>query len=599
MILLTQKPKNPLADLSIETFLRDYWQKKPLFIAQAFPDFQTPISADELAGLACEEGVDSRIVIEKGGEHPWQAIYGPMDEAIFAQLPETHWTLLVNDVEKHLPQLAWIVDAFRFIPEWRLDDLMISYAPEGGSVGPHFDQYDVFILQAQGHRRWQIHEQAVSADNQVEDTDLRIQKDFVAEQEWLLGPGDMIYIPPGVSHYGVATDDCLSFSIGFRASSHADMLNDFMGFITRDLPAEKTWKDPALNMQACANEISSDAIEHLRKILAEYLDPAHPAMAQWFGRFVSDPRADLSLEADETFSSIDELCARYPRLQRNSASRFAFIEQAGQTLLFVDGEDYKVSRSFAEQLCAQREVDIQKLSQQLSTEEADLLLQMFAQGQLINQGVRIKGSELLKTKITQKPIKSSDPLIFFAVFFVLFFIALGIDPSSRDVWIAEVIPVVLIFSMLVISFRAFRFSTITYMLMSVWLFWHTVGAHYTFANVPVPWFYDWFGEGRNNFDRIGHFSVGFYAYAMMEWLLRKRYCGWVLAGFFSLFFIMSVAAGYEILEWWFAAALDPANGIEFLGSQGDQWDAQKDMLADTLGAITVIVLYYMTHWKEK
>lgn len=377
------KSENPLAGLSTETFLQDYWQKKPLLIRQAFPDFQSPISADELAGLACEAGVDSRIVIEQGGEHPWQAIYGPMDESVFTQLPETHWTLLVNDVEKHLPELAWIVDAFRFIPEWRMDDLMISYAPEGGSVGPHFDQYDVFILQAQGHRRWQIHEQPVSDENQVEGTDLRIQRDFVAEQEWLLEPGDIIYIPPGVSHYGVATDDCLSFSIGFRASSHADMLNDFIGFITRDLAAEKTWKDPALTIPACPNEISHDNIEHLRKILSDYLDPSHPALAQWFGRFVSDPRADLLLENEETFSDVDALCAQYPQLLRNPASRFAFIEQAGRTLLFIDGEDYSVSRSFAEQLCAQREVDMQDLLRQTSAEEGELLLMMFAQGQLI------------------------------------------------------------------------------------------------------------------------------------------------------------------------------------------------------------------------
>lgn len=186
-----------------------------------------------------------------------------------------------------------------------------------------------------------------------------------------------------------------------------------------------------------------------------------------------------------------------------------------------------------------------------------------------------------------------------ALTFVLVFIALGIAPASRDVWVAEVIPVVLVFSILVISFRSFQFSTLAYMLMSVWLFWHTIGAHYTFAQVPSPLFYDWFGEGRNNFDRVGHFSVGFYAYAMMEWLLRKQYCRRVVAGFFSLFFIMSVAAAYEILEWWFAVVLDPANGIEFLGSQGDQWDAQKDMLADTLGAVTVIALYYMIHRKEK
>ena len=174
---------NPLGELSPQDFLKNIWQQRPLVVRQAFPDFTSPVSADELAGLSCEADVNSRIVIEKGGKHPWQALYGPMDEAIFQSLPETHWTLLVNDVEKYLPELAWIVDRFRFIPEWCIDDLMISYAPEGGSVGPHLDQYDVFILQAQGHRRWQIHSREVAPDNRVAGTEMDIQRDFEPEQD--------------------------------------------------------------------------------------------------------------------------------------------------------------------------------------------------------------------------------------------------------------------------------------------------------------------------------------------------------------------------------------------------------------------------------
>ena len=171
---------------------------------------------------------------------------------------------------------------------------------------------------------------------------------------------------------------------------------------------------------------------------------------------------------------------------------------------------------------------------------------------------------------------------------------LAIEPVSRTVWIAEVIPVVLVFMLLVLTFGVFRFSDIAYTLMAVWLFWHTLGGHFTFANVPFDWFSDLTGSERNQFDRIGHFSVGFYAYPMMEWLLRKRYCGPVTAGFFALFFIMSIAAGYEIIEWWYAAAEGGEAGVEFLGSQGDVWDAQKDMLADTLGALAAIALYGFT-----
>jgi len=178
--------------------------------------------------------------------------------------------------------------------------------------------------------------------------------------------------------------------------------------------------------------------------------------------------------------------------------------------------------------------------------------------------------------------------------FVVVFGWLAIEPVSRTVWIAEVIPVVVVFMLLVVTFGVFRFSNIAYTLMAVWLFWHTVGGHYTFANVPFDWFSGLTGSERNQFDRIGHFSVGFYAYPMMEWLLRKRHCGPVTAGFFALFFIMSIAAGYEIIEWSYAAAEGGEAGAEFLGSQGDVWDAQKDMLADTLGALVAIVLYGFT-----
>ncbi len=180
-----------------------------------------------------------------------------------------------------------------------------------------------------------------------------------------------------------------------------------------------------------------------------------------------------------------------------------------------------------------------------------------------------------------------------AAVFLVFFIFLAIDPVSREVWIAEVIPVVLVFGLLVISFRYFRFSNLSYALMAFWMFWHTVGGHYTFANVPFDFVTELFGYERNHFDRIGHFSVGFYAYPLMELVTRRRWCGAVLASFFGIFFIMSIAAGYEIVEWWFAEVVGGGAGIEFLGSQGDIWDAQKDMLADTLGALLVVLLFWL------
>ena len=374
---------NPLGDLSPQDFLENVWQQQPLVVRQAFPDFASPLSADELAGLSCEPDVNSRIVIEKGGKHPWQTLYGPMDEAVFQDLPATHWSLLVNDVEKHLPELAWIVDRFRFIPEWYVDDLMVSYAPEGGSVGPHLDQYDVFILQAQGHRRWQVHDREVAKDNQVAGTDMCIQKDFEAEQEWLLAPGDLIYIPPGVSHYGVAMDECLSFSIGFRAASHAEMLQDFVEYISRDLPAAAIFRDPGLAVQQHANEITAATIDTVREILNDYLQADHPELSRWFGRFISDVKTDVIPETGPAVADYRQLVAAHRVLARHPASRYAFSRRGSRALLFIDGDDFDVSTGFAEVLCAYRELELQSLAGSLSSEEQQLLLELFNSGKLL------------------------------------------------------------------------------------------------------------------------------------------------------------------------------------------------------------------------
>lgn len=180
-----------------------------------------------------------------------------------------------------------------------------------------------------------------------------------------------------------------------------------------------------------------------------------------------------------------------------------------------------------------------------------------------------------------------------AAVYVPFWAALAVNPVSRAVWWAENIPVVLVFAFLVATYRRFRFSNTAYALMAVWLFWHTVGGHYTFSGVPFGFVTDLFGFERNHFDRIGHFSIGFYAYPMAEFLLRKRLAGATTATLFALFAIMALAAGYEIIEWWYAALEGGDAGVAFLGAQGDVWDAQKDMLLDTCGALTVLAAYHL------
>ncbi len=378
----------PLGGMSVKTFLAEYWQKKPLLIRQAFPDFETPLTADELAGLSCEQEVNSRIIIEQGGEHPWQAIHGPMDENIFATMPATHWTLVVNDVEKIVPELAWITDRFRFIPEWYLDDLMSSYAAPEGTVGPHFDLYDVFILQGSGRRKWQISTQPVAEDNIIPDIAIRLQKQFTPELEWLLEPGDMMYLPAGVSHHGVSIGESMSYSIGFKATSHEALVNDFIAHITSKLPVFNSYHLSAQGIGKYPNEITPAAIEEIRTIFTAYLDPHSPQLEHWFGRFVSDSKVDYLNECEQPAETFQQLLSLSKELavplMRHPASRFAFINQQAQqsSLLFVDGQEFKVSRAFAIYLCKHRDIELQALKALMSDHEQDLLINLYNAGKL-------------------------------------------------------------------------------------------------------------------------------------------------------------------------------------------------------------------------
>lgn len=173
----------------------------------------------------------------------------------------------------------------------------------------------------------------------------------------------------------------------------------------------------------------------------------------------------------------------------------------------------------------------------------------------------------------------------------------GIGPSDRTVWYAEIIPVSVVFILLIATYHRFRFSNLAYVFMSFWLIMHTIGSHYTFADVPFDranrLLAPLLGEGRNHFDRVGHYIIGFYTYPMAEWLLRRKLCKLPIALFFALFFIMGVAASYEIIEWQYAVIDGGEAGLEVLGSQGDIWDAQKDMLADTLGALTSLAVFVL------
>ncbi|MFE8071616.1 cupin domain-containing protein [Marinobacteraceae bacterium S3BR75-40.1] len=377
-----------LGGLSVETFLRDYWQKRPLLIRQAFPGFESPLDGPELAGLACEEGVESRIVLEEEDGKPWQLHHGPFTEEQFLNTPATHWTLLVQGLDYWVPEVADLLESFRFIPNWRLDDIMASYAPQGGSVGPHYDQYDVFLLQGQGQRRWQVGQHCDAHSPRVKGTPLRILQDFDVSEEWILEPGDMLYLPPGLAHWGVALNDCITYSIGFRAPTVDNIVTRFSDHIASLPGADRTLADPDLQPQANPGEISTGALDKVEEIIRENMLDRRQ-MTLWFGQFTTEPKGTGIVQPPEVpydQNQVQELVETGVPLSWNEGSRFAYSNFGEETFLFVDGERFILrgqARPLAEVLCRSRHVDVKAL--RLLLEDGTLLglvTTLFNQGSL-------------------------------------------------------------------------------------------------------------------------------------------------------------------------------------------------------------------------
>jgi 50S ribosomal protein L16 3-hydroxylase len=332
--------------LSQQQFLQQYWQKKPLLIRQAFADFKSPISADELAGLACETDIESRLIEERGEHGPWQLRHGPFDEAVFAGLPASNWTLLVQDVDKHVPELSALLQAFNFIPDWRRDDLMVSYAPVNGSVGPHTDGYDVFLLQAMGTRRWQISDEPVTEARFVDGLDLKILSEFKADSSWDLSPGDMLYLPPHYAHHGVALDACITFSIGFRAPTQSELLDAFLHTLTEQDGGQQRYADPDLQVTENDKQIDAAALQRFRQLLVDCISQSDDFLIASVGRLLTETKPGLELLADERCSdncSGEEIVRRFAegdKLLRNHFLRFAWAETDAGVTWFVAGEAY-------------------------------------------------------------------------------------------------------------------------------------------------------------------------------------------------------------------------------------------------------------------
>jgi 50S ribosomal protein L16 3-hydroxylase len=288
-----------LGNISAEEFLSDYWQKKPLLVRGAIPNFEPPIDGNELAGMSLEPEVESRLIV--GAD--WAMEQGPFTESRFASLPAENWSLLVQAVDLWVPEVADLLQHFSFLPPWRMDDIMVSYAEDGGGVGPHFDYYDVFLLQGSGKRKWKIGQQCDNTSPLSDNPNLKILADFAETDEWVLETGDMLYIPPKIAHWGTAIGDCTTFSIGFRAPAATEMLDDLATELLSRGPAPTFLSDPPLTPGMANGAIPTAYIKQVRALLLDTLNDDQ-LLGQWFAQYMTEPKYPMLVdETGETRSA--------------------------------------------------------------------------------------------------------------------------------------------------------------------------------------------------------------------------------------------------------------------------------------------------------
>jgi 50S ribosomal protein L16 3-hydroxylase len=381
-------PKLPLG-MNTAQFLRDYWQKRPLLIRNAFPDFVLPIEPEDLAGLACEEGALSRLIQHDENRDRWRVKTGPLSESDFAKTGNANWTLLVQDVDKWDMDVAALLDHFSFLPSWRVDDVMISYAEPGGGVGAHVDQYDVFLLQGLGQRHWAISTDPDAPKDFRSDVELKQLQHFAPTHEWLLDAGDMLYLPPGVPHDGVAFGGpCMTFSIGMRAPSQAELVGDLADYLAENLPEELRYADPDLAPVKRIGEIDKAALKRIRTALPMTAALDDATLFDWFGHFITRYRSAQSpLPPVKPLSeaALAKQLAGGTSLLRHPWSRMAWVQAGSHCTLYANGHAYPATVRLAEMLCTQR-----TLSPALQTNaiEQALLLALVNDGHLVPRKLR-------------------------------------------------------------------------------------------------------------------------------------------------------------------------------------------------------------------
>ena len=323
-----------LGGLSPRRFLREHWQKKPLLIRQAFPGFGGLIDKRALFRLAGDETAETRLIRQK--RSGWHVEHGPFSPAVFAKLPERDWTLLLQDLNHHLLEAARLLQAFDFIPHARVDDVMVSYAVASGGVGPHVDSYDVFLLQGSGRRRWQI--SAQKNQELVADAPLKILRDFRSEQEWVLDPGDMLYLPPGYAHNGTAVNECTTYSIGFRAPSMQELAYGFLGHLQDRLAQDGMYADPDLTATSKPGEIPSAMVRKVTT-LVDSIRWQTDDVTEFLGIYLSEPKPHVFFSTPRRALSQTAFASALAKRELRLALKSRMLYRG--RIFYLNGEPYQ------------------------------------------------------------------------------------------------------------------------------------------------------------------------------------------------------------------------------------------------------------------
>ena len=338
-----------LSHFDIHLFLSEYWQKKPLLIRQAFVDFDDPLDENELAGLALEEFVDSRLISLQ--DKKWTVTHGPYDD--INDHCQGAWSLLVQAVDQYSPEADELMRAFSFIPHWRMTDLMVSFSNQGAGVGPHIDQYDVFIVQGKGSRRWQVGLPG-QYDTISPHADLKQISHFSPIIDEILKPGDMIYIPPHHPHNGVALEDCMNYSVGFRAPSTQEMLAAFSDFVLDNNLFTQRYADQVVETRNMPGEIKQQEVAQFKQLLHQALDS--PECTQWLTKYLSEnnriSQQDAEFEQAYSVDEISQLLLEGTTFVRAPGIKAIFTEQHltenKAFIFYIEGQQFSVASHSAE-----------------------------------------------------------------------------------------------------------------------------------------------------------------------------------------------------------------------------------------------------------